>query len=223
MFILATMLIAVYIVAMAAVLINFKSEQIEVERESLREPYLDLEREIQHYLELILAEYSKNDTSISRSTAINMINKFLYDVEIINTARGVTSEIQFHSEQFYLISKQPPYENTSEGRIYTSAISGNFSLRLSSISSVYTIIESVNVSFLAHVEIQGNNIIIQQAKGGQFTYVEASSIYILNGSTKLLPTADPDHSGIYYFDGISSLENLGILNVTLPNGVSIFS
>jgi hypothetical protein len=223
MFLLATMLIAVYIVAMANMLINFKTEQIEFERESLRETYLDSKREIQYYLELILSKYTKNNSVISKSTAIEMIYEFLHNFEILNTARGITSEFQFFSEDFFIISNQHPYENTSEGSIYTSSIGGNFTLRLNSVSSAMTIIESFEVYFLARAEIESNNIIVQQSTGNQLTYVKASTIYILNGSTQLNPTPNLDRTGIYYFDGLSSLDNLGILNVTLPNGVSVFS
>ncbi|MFX0151186.1 MAG: hypothetical protein ACFFAJ_10425 [Candidatus Hodarchaeota archaeon] len=223
MFLLATMLITVYIVAMANILINFKTEQIDFERESLRETYLDSKREIQHYLELILSKYTKNNSVISKNIAIEMIYTFLHNFEIMNTARGITSEFQFNSEDFFIISNQHPYENTSEGNIYTSSIGGNFTLRLNSVSSAMTIIESFKIYFLARAEIKGNNIIIQQSKGNQLTYIEASTIYILNGSTQLNPIPNPDQTGIYYFEGLPSLENLGILNVTLPNGVSVLS
>ena len=60
MFILATMLIAVYIVMMTSALMNIGTERAEFNRETLREPYLDSKREIQSYLELILAEYIKD-------------------------------------------------------------------------------------------------------------------------------------------------------------------
>lgn len=223
MFILATMVIAVYIVTMTVVLVNFKAEQIVIERETLREPYLDSKREIQHFLEQILAEYSKNGSSLDINTAIIRINKFLFSLDAINSVRGTSSVITMHSDNFTLSANQFPYENVSDGNIYTSLISGTFDLKLSTVSSSITIDETFFVLFSSRVEVQGNTIFVQQSRGGSYTFISTASIYILNGTSQVFPTPVLDHSGIYQFSNIENLDNFGVLNVTLPNGVYIVS
>lgn len=223
MFILATMLIAIYIVAMATILINLGSERIEFERETLREPYLDSKRELQHYLELVLAEYSKNGIITTSANALTEIEEFMVSMEVLNSARGVSSNFQIDSNSFLLSANKPPYETTFDGAIYTSQIYAEFSLHMSAVSSSISLDESFSLTFTARVEIQENQIIVQQSTGNALEHVEVSSIFILNGSTHLVPFIDRDQTGIYYFEDGSYLNNLGILNVTLMNGVHVLS
>jgi hypothetical protein len=225
MFILATMLIAVYIVTMTSTLMNLGAERIEFDRETLREPYLDSKREIQHYLELILADYTTNGTTITTNIAINRIEEFLTKMEIISSARGVVSQFQLNNDNFNLTAKRPPYENTSGlvGTVYISQIYAEFNLKMSAVSSSITIDESFSITFVSRAEIEGNSVIIQQSKGNQFDYIEAATIYIFDGSNYHIPSINPDHTGIYFFDDVTDLDNLGILNITLMNGVRIFS
>lgn len=223
MFILATMVIAVYIVTMTVILVNFKAEQVVIEREALREPYLDSKREIQHFLEQILAEYSKNGSSLDINGAILRINRFLSSLDSVNSVRAASSVITMHSNEFTLSANQFPYVNVTDGNIYTSFISGTFDLELSTVSSTITIDETFTVLFSARVKVQGNTIFVQQSRGGSHTYVSAASIYILNGTSQVYPTPVLDHSGVYQFTNIVDLDNYGILNVTLPNGVHIVS
>ncbi len=223
MFILATMLIAVYIVAMTAALTQFGLERTKINREILNEPFLDSKREIQHFFELLLAEYSKGDNLITRDSAISLINELLSSMETIFGARGVTSEFHFFPDSFLISATLPPYENTTEEGIYTSAIFGEFSLTISTISSSITIDEAFNVSFLGQVELRGNSVHVQQTLGNHLFYTKPSSIFILNGTIPIYPTADTVQTGIYYFSTLSNFQNVGILNVTLSNGVRIFS
>ena len=73
MFILATMLIAVYIVAMAAALMNIQSQQLVVDREAIKEPYFNSKHEIQNFLELLLADYTKNNSVLTNIEIISRI------------------------------------------------------------------------------------------------------------------------------------------------------
>lgn len=225
MFILATMLIAVYIVTMTATLMNLGAERFEFDRETIREPYLDSKRELQHYMELILAEYTKNGTTMTINTAITKIEDFLTKMEILNSVRGVKAEFQFNTNSFSLSAKKPPYMNVSglAGTIYASKIYAEFNLKISAVPTKISIDESFSITFIGQAEIQGNSVIIQQSKGYQSDYIEAASIYIFNDSTRIIPSVNSDRTGIYYFDGVSNLNNLGVLNVTLMNGVHILS
>ena len=225
MFILATMLIAVYVVMMTSALMNLGSENIKFDRETLREPYLDSKREVQCFLELILAEYTMNETTITPNTAISRINEFLTGMEILNSARGATSEFKINRQNFNLTAQQSPYENVSgtSGTVYISQIQAELHLRMSAISSTFIIDEAFSIVFIGRIEIQDNSVIIQQSRGNQFEYIEAASIYIFNATHTFTPSSNPDHTGIYYFDGVNNLNNLGILNVTLMNGVHILS
>lgn len=224
MFILATMLIAVYIVMMTSALMNLGAERVEFNQETLREPYLDTKREIQNYLELILAEYSKDGASIPNVTvAETKIVNFLVGMRDIYSTRGVNLNVDLHTDDFNIIAKQSPHENTSDRAIYTSEIHAEFTLKLSAAVSSYTIDEAFSIVFIGRVEIQDNSVIIQQSRGKQFEYVDAASIYIFNATHSLIPSSNPDHSGIYYFEGLNNLDNLGILNVTLMNGIHVLS
>ncbi len=224
MFILATMLIAVYVVTMTAALMNLGAERLEFDRESLREPYLDSKREIQNYLELILAEYSKNNTNIfSASIAKTKIEDFLAGMGDFYFTRGVNLEVQLRTDNFNIFAKRPPYDNISNEAVYTSEIYAEFKLMISSVSSAFTIDESFTIVFVGRAEIQNNRILIQQSKGNQLEYINAAAIHIFNSTSRVIPIVSPDQTGIYYLEGRSNLENLGALNVTLNNGVQILS
>lgn len=225
MFILATMLIAVYIVMMTSALMNIGTERAEFNRETLREPYLDSKREIQSYLELILAEYSKNGTTLTPSTAITRIEEFLAKMETLSSTRGVSSEFQLSSQNFNLSAQHSPYNYISggSGTVYNSQIQTEIHLKMSAVSSTFIIDETFSIEFTGRVEIQDNSVIVQQSRGTDFKYTGAFSIYISNTTHNLIPLSNPDTTGIYYFEGVSNLDNLGILNVTLMNGVHILS
>ena len=224
MFILATMLIAVYIVMMTSALMNIGTERI-IDRETIREPYLDSKREIQSFLELILADYTKNDSTLTSSTAITMIEEFLAKMEILNSARGVSSEFQLSNQNFNLSAQEYPYNNVSgnSGTTYSSQIQAELHLKMSAISSTFIIDETFYIVFTGRVEIQDNSVIVQQSRGTEFENIDAASIYIFNTTNIFIPFSKPDQTGIYYFEGVNNLNNLGILNVTLTNGVQILS
>jgi hypothetical protein len=225
MFILATMLIAVYIVIMTSALMNMGTEEADFNRETLREPYLDSKREIQKYLELLLAEYTKNETTLTSSTAITKIKDFLTRMEILNAARGVSSEFRLTNQNFNLSAQHPPYNNVSGtfGTAYYSQIQAELHLKMSAISTTFIIDETFSIVFTGRIEIQGNSVIVQQSRGTDFKHADAFSIYISNTTHKIIPYSNPDQTGIYYFEGKNNLNNLGILNVTLMNGVHILS
>jgi len=224
MFILATMLIAVYIVMMTSALMNISTER-NIDRETIREPYLDSKREIQSFLELILAEYTKNESTLTSSTAITKIKEFLTKMEILNSARGISSEFQLSSQNFNLSGQNYPYNNVSGsfGTVYSSQIQAELHLKMSAISTTFIIEETFYIVFTGRVEIKDNSVIVQQSRGTEFEYTDAASIYILNTTNTLIPFFNPDQTGIYYFEGVNNLNNLGILNVTLMNGVQILS
>jgi hypothetical protein len=223
MFILATMLIAVYIVTMAAALMSIGSQQIEIDREAIKEPYLNSKNELQSFLELLLADYSKNESSLTSNEASNRINNFISEMRIINSERGVISEFIFNKNNFIIIANKFPYNNITSSSVYTSQIYAEFDLTMSTIDSSITIEESFSISFIGHAEVIKNSIIIQQSEGIEYENINAASIYILNGSSSVIPSLDPSHTGIYIFEGLSDLNNIGVLNITLFNGVSIYS
>lgn len=223
MFILATMLIAVYVVTMAAALMSIGSQQIVIDREAIKEPYLNSKHELQNYLELILADYSRNESSLSSNDALNRIENFISELKIINSERGVISDFILNKDNFVLTANKFPYDNVTSSSVYISQISAEFDLTMSTIDSSLTIDESFSISFIARAEIQQNRIVIQQSKGIEYENTNVASIYILNGSSSVIPNLDPNHTGIYIFEGLSDLNNLGILTITLFNGVSIYS
>lgn len=223
MFILATMLIAIYIVSMAASLMNIQTNQLEYNRESLSETYFDSKREIQNFLELILTKHIKNSSEMPQEYAKLSIKDFLKDLEYLATTRGILGEFIFIEELFQIYAKQPPYSNVTSGNVYSSWVSANFKLKLTSLITSLTIEETFNLNFNARVEVFGNHIFIFTKRSDFFQPTNPYSIFILNGTVPLIPNQYLNQTGVFYFNGISSVNNIGILNVTLSNGVRIFS
>ncbi len=223
MFILATMLIAVYIVTMAAALMSIGSQQVIIDREAIKEPYLNSKFELQNFLELILADYTKNESSLTINEASNRIDNFISEMKIVNSERGIISDFIFNRNSFILTANKFPYTNVTSSSVYISSISAEFDLTMSTIDSSLTIDESFSISFIGRAEIQNNRIIVKQSKGMEYENTNVDSIYILNGSISLIPYLDPSHTGIYIFEELTNLNNIGVLNITFYNGVSIYS
>jgi len=223
MFILATMLIAIYIVSMAAALMNMQTSQLEFNRESLSEPYLDSKREIQNYLEFILSKHTQNSSEMSQEYAKLFIKDFLKNLEYLTTTRGIIAEFSFIEDTFKMNAKQPPYTNVTNGNVYSSEVSANFKLKLTSLTTSLTIEEMFSLVFNARAEVFNNHIFIFSKRRDSFQPTNPYSIFILNGTTSLIPNPYLNQTGVFYFEGVSSLNNIGILNVTLPNGVRILS
>ncbi|MFW9855817.1 MAG: hypothetical protein ACFFFG_12200 [Candidatus Thorarchaeota archaeon] len=223
MFILATMLIAIYVIAMTLVLVNYGGTRIAVDREGLIEPYGDTKRELQHFLELILADYTIDGSVTTNDSAMAEIETFISDFEDLNSVQEVFISLSLNPITFRLIGNQPPFSNVSDDKIYTSEIFAEFDLEMNSLQPSATIIETFNISFIARAEVKGNSVIVQQSSGTQFVFQDVFSIYILNGTTPIFPVSNSDHSGVYRFPSIPTLDNVGILNVTFPNGVRVFS
>lgn len=223
MFILATMLIAVYIVTMAAALMSLGSHQIFIDRGAINEPYLNSKYELQNFIELVLADYSKNGSTLTNSEAADRINNFISQMEILNSERGIISDFTFNTNTFNISANRFPHSNVTSSAVYSSQIYAEFDLIMNTIDSSFIIEESFFITFKARAEIQGNNkVIVEQSKGIQFMNIDVAYISIFNGST-YVPSSDPVLTGYYTFEGIPDLNNFGILNVTLLNSVSIFS
>ncbi|MHA1228902.1 MAG: hypothetical protein ACTSPV_19435, partial [Candidatus Hodarchaeales archaeon] len=168
MFILATMLIAVYIVAMASALMNIQTTRLSLDRESLLEPYRDSKREIAKFMEFTLAKYTDNSTGLTVEEAKSSIKDFINSLEVTNVLRGLTSEIQLIEKSFTLLSNQPPYGNITEGAVYTSEISGDFTIKMTSISSHLSLEESFSVHYIGRVEVNGNRVTVQYTNENTF-------------------------------------------------------
>ena len=222
MFILATMLIAIYLVTMTAALMNLGTYQIDTEQDTIREPYNDLKRELQYYLEFLLAEYTANELAIEYEPYFVQLQYFLRSLELSYTERGVQIELTSNIQSFLLESVKPPYSNVTDSSSYISEISAVFELKLNTITSSYSIEETFSVSYIARVEIADTAVIVQESRGNQFQYINAFSIYINNGSI-LIPSLSSSQTGIYTFESIETIDNLGVLYVKLENGVQIFS
>ncbi|NHJ00497.1 MAG: hypothetical protein EAX86_00065 [Candidatus Heimdallarchaeota archaeon] len=222
MFILATMLIAIYLVTMTAALMNLGVYQIDVEQDIILEPYNDVKREIQYYLEFLLADYSSNESIISLEPYIARLQYFLRSLELSYTERGVQIDLMLKTNEFHLQSNKPPYSNTTDSTVYISQIGAIFELKLSTISSSYSIEETFSISYIGRAEIDDTTVIVQESRGKQFHFINAFSIFIDNGSI-LIPSLSTNQIGVYSFETIGDINNLGILYITLENGIRIFS
>ena len=223
MFILATMLIAVYVVAISATVLNIGTQQITSNEETLREPYNNIKRELQSFLEMILARYTDNTSSLNASSARIELESFLTTIEAVDSSRLILTTLELISSSFTINALMTPDSNVSVGSVYTSAIQARFDLEISDLYSTMKLIEEFSVSYVGRVEIISNQVIIQQSRYSILDFINAANIHVLNGSSSLSPTPYSNTTGHYFFEGISSINNVGILSVTFPNGVRIYS
>ncbi|MHA2154648.1 MAG: hypothetical protein ACXABU_04860 [Candidatus Hodarchaeales archaeon] len=223
MFILATMLIAVYVVAISAIILNIGTVQITSNEESLREPYNNIKRELQSFLEVILARYTDNTSTFSFSSAQNELESFLATMESVDSSHSVLSDLELLASSFTINALMTPNFNVSVGSVYISAVQARFHLEMSDLSSTMSIIEEFSISYIGQVEVFSNHVIIRQSKASILDFVNVANIYVSNGSSPLYPIPYSNITGYYYFEGISSINNLGVLSITFPNGVRIYS
>jgi hypothetical protein len=223
MFILATMLIAVYIVAISGTLLNIGTVQITSNEETLREPYNNIKRELQSYLETILARYTDNTSSLSISSAKTELEAFLATMEAVDSSHSILSDLYLVTNSFTISALMTPNLNISVGSIYTSTIQATFHLEISDLYSTMKIIEDFSVFYNGQVEVFSNYVIIQQSQTSILDFTSITNIYVSNGSFLLIPSQTSDTTGYYYFDGMASIDDVGILSVTFPNGVRIYS
>ena len=222
MFILATMLIAVYVVTMSATILNISTNQIATNESSIREPYGNIKRELQSFLELLLASYTDNSSTINSSYAESELQTFLTTLEAVDSARSFLSEIQLITNSFFIEANMTPSSNVQVDSVYTSTVQARFHLELSDLSSSFNLIEDFNISFSGRVEVIGNTLVIQQARGSIEEYVDATSLFVMNNSVPIIPSRNSNKTGYYFFEGID-IDNIGVMSVTLPNGVRIYS
>jgi hypothetical protein len=223
MFILATMLIAVYIVTMSAAIINMRSNQVILDEQSLKEPYDNIKRELQAFLELSLSQYTDNTSTVTFTNIRSELVNFLNTMEIYQASRSVLTSIELLSNSLYIDAKATPISNISSNTVYISSIQARFHLEMSDLSSSITLYEDFNISFTGQVEVGENVIRTLQSRGSSSKFVNADSLYVINGSTPLYPTSDLTRTGYYIFEAIPTVNNVGVLNVVLPNGVRIYS
>ncbi|MHA1444834.1 MAG: hypothetical protein ACTSR4_08825 [Candidatus Hodarchaeales archaeon] len=93
MFILATMLIAVYVVTMSATILNIGTIQISSNEQSLREPYTNLKRELQGFLEYELARYTDNTSTFGVIEVQLQLSTFLRTLEAVDFSRTILTRI----------------------------------------------------------------------------------------------------------------------------------
>ena len=222
MFILATMLIAVYIVTMSATILNMSTNQIATNETSIREPYGNIKRELQSFLEVLLASYTDNSSTINNSYAESELQAFLNTLEAVDSARSILSEIQLVTNSFFIEANMTPSSNVQVGSFYTSTIQARFHLELSDLTSSFNLLEDFNLSFSGQVEVIGNTLVVQQSRGAITEYIDASSVFVMNNSVPIIPNPYINKTGYYFFEGIN-IDNIGVLSVTLPNGVRIYS
>ncbi|MHA1237286.1 MAG: hypothetical protein ACTSQ9_06485 [Candidatus Hodarchaeales archaeon] len=223
MFILATMLIAVYVVTMSATILNIGTIQISSNEQSLREPYTNLKRELQGFLEYELARYTDNTSTFGVIEVQLQLSTFLRTLEAVDFSRTILTRIDLIPNSLIIDAKANPVSNVSNGFTYSSLIQARFHLEMSDISSSIEIVEDFNISFRGYAEVSENIVIVQQSKSGYSDLVNANSVFVINGSSNLVGVPYSTKTGYFIFESVLSIHNLGILNVILPNGVHIFS
>lgn len=223
MFILATMLIAVYVVTMSATILNIGTNQDLTGDQSLREPYSNLKKELQVFLEYELARYTDNTSTFDVLDVQAQLLTFLQTIESIDLSRSILTSINLIPNSLTIDAKATPVSNVSSGFTYSSLIHARFHLDMSDVSSSIKIIEDFNISFRGSAEVSENIVIVQQSRNVSPDFVNANSVFVTNGSSNLVGSAYSDKTGFFIFNSVSSIDNLGILKVILPNGVHIYS
>ena len=223
MFILATMLIAVYVVTMSATILNIGTIQISSNEQSLREPYTNVKRELQGFLEYELARYTDNTSTFGVIEVQLQLSTFLRTLEAVDFSRAILTRIDLIPNSLIIDAKANPVSNVSNGFTYSSLIQARFHLEMSDISSSIEIVEDFNISFRGYAEVSENIVIVQQSKRVYSNFVNANSVLVINGSSNLVGVPYSNKTGYFIFESVLSIHNLGILNVILPNGVHLYS
>ncbi|MHA2175867.1 MAG: hypothetical protein ACXABI_13620 [Candidatus Hodarchaeales archaeon] len=223
MFILATMLIAVYIVTMSGSILNIKTDEIVTDKQSIQTPYTNIKRELQSFMELLLAEFTDNSSSSNQTYIESQLESFLSTLESVETSLSFLPLIQMIPNSFVINAKTESDLNITTDTIYESSIQARFHLELSDLDSSISLYEDFTINFSCQVEVAINTLTIYQTKSAITETVDAAEIYVLNGSSPIYPTNFNDRTGYYIFESVSSIDNIGILAVILPNGVRIFS
>jgi len=224
MFILATMLIAVYVVTMSATILNIGTHQVFTNEQSLREPYTNLKKELQGFLEYELARYTDNTSTFDLANVQQQLSTFLQTIETVDFSRSILTSIDFIPDSLIIDAKANPVSNISNGFTYSSQIQAQFHLEMSDISSSIKIIEDFNISFKGYAEVSENIVIVQQSRSTSSPdLVNANSVYVINGSSNLVGVLYSNKTGYFIFESLSTIHNLGMLHVILPNGVQIYS
>ncbi|MHA1542751.1 MAG: hypothetical protein ACTSQH_07225 [Candidatus Hodarchaeales archaeon] len=223
MFILATMLIAVYVVTMSATILNIGTNQELSGNQSLSETYSNLKKELQVFLEYELALYTDNTSTVDVVDVQTQLFTFLDTIEAIDLSRSILTSINLIPNSLTIDARATSVSNVSSGLTYSSLIQARFQLEMSDISSSIKIIEDFNISYRGSAEVNGNIVIVQQSRSASPNFVNANSVIVITGSSDLVGSAYSDKTGFYIFESESSIDNLGILNVILPNGVHIYS
>ena len=223
MFILATMLIAVYVVTMSATILNIGTIQVSSNEQSLREPYTNLKRELQGFLEYELARYTDNTSTFGVIEVELQLSTFLRTLEAVDFSRTILTRIDLIPNSLIIDAKANPVSNVSNGFTYSSLIQARFHLEMSDISSSIEIVEDFNISFRGYAEVSENLVIVRQSKSASPELVNANSVFVINGSSNLVGVPYSNKTGYFIFESVLSIHNLGILNVILPNGVHLYS
>ena len=160
MFILATMLIAVYVVTMSATILDIGSNQLYSNEQSLREPYKNLKNELQKFLEYELAIFTDNTSTLSLMDVKQQLETFLQTIEAVDSSRSILTNIDLIPNSLQIDASTTPSLNVSSGLIYSSLIHARFHLEMSDISYTIKIIEDFNVSFIGSAEVNENIVIV---------------------------------------------------------------
>ena len=113
MFILATMLIAVYVVTMSATILNIGTTQVSSNEQSLREPYTNLKRELQGFLEYGLAQYTDNSSTLSQADIQLKLMTFLGTLEAVDFSRSILTSVDLFPNSLIIDAKTNPVSNVS--------------------------------------------------------------------------------------------------------------
>ena len=223
MFILATMLIAVYVVTMSATILNIGTIQISSNEQSLHEPYTNLKKELQGFLEYELARYTDNSSTFGVVEVQSHLLTFLQTSESVDFSRSILTRVDLIPNSLIIDANANSVSNVSNGFTYSSLIKARFHLEMSDISSSIQIIEDFNLSFTGYADVNENIVIIQQSRSTSPDFVNANSVIVTNGSSDLVGAPYSNKTGYFIFESLVSIHNLGILDVILPNGVHIYS
>ncbi len=226
MFLLATLIIAVYTVAILISITNFKKNPIPTEFDDTSLIADNIQKDLVKKGILLLSKMSQNET-YTKTDALAELQKTLIFIGNIYSQQAKSVSLTLRSESFSTRLSSLPNnpKNALSSAIYSNEISFIVDYQLYDLESQTTISSSFTIYYKAQATIFANNtLFIEESYDEKSTITKPivqAEVNLIN-STSTYRASAGNFPGYYQFSP-NIIVTQGYLKVILPNGVYIFS
>ncbi|MFW9995517.1 MAG: hypothetical protein ACFFD4_26000 [Candidatus Odinarchaeota archaeon] len=218
-FMLAVLVIAVYMASMVMILGNISLKEDITGPENLGHAVSDFKREMLNQLQVLLARATKNMTASYNADA--KFREFLnnYQDHAV-TSMGIDLVLTLYTGSFTITSyNYSALSNIQDMGNYTSSISAKVLVQAQDVLKGHSYYDAITANYTALTKIRGNYVELVEFRYSTPARPVPYALVTSNGGTVLVATSQLD-SGVYLF---GNNPTGGYLNATLPNGVSVYS